>query len=469
MSSAGEGEGDDPDWSEGTVTPRLEENALAEDNGGDVLSLTCFHSVCEGCLLNSARPGLRYTRDVQETGNLLIAFASRRDEAKLKCSIHRSEEENMQQNMWESALEAEKVEQQLQERPVPPDMFFEVSTPHESVPILDLGEHEASLVWHFLPQPCHPAMTDATGWHCVVTEHFVAGQGARQHVEFRAQSSTNGAPPQSLVFRFSQVDRLLGQLGQMSELRDVTLPRLPPKVTIRSTWAGRFDATFLQERQSLLTSFFEELCTILNGKYSAIGNVLDLCEPLGEFVASAARAGSTEELATVAAVEAAIRREEDRQIIASQDAEYEESLRQDELRRIAQAEKAEKERLVAEEEARQQKAAEEEAAALVEEQRLRRETFDRQHPLPEAGKPQATVRFRAASGATIQRTFAEDTQVSALFEFAAVADWDGPALGRPFDLRTSFPVTNLQGKESQTLREAGLCPSTMLLVAEHDD
>jgi len=190
---------------------------------------------------------------------------------------------------------------------------------------------------------------------------------------------------------------------------------------------------------------------------------LDLCEPLGEFVASAARAGSTEELAAVAAVEAAIRREEDRQIIASQDAEYEESLRQDELRRIAQAEKAEKERLVAEEEARQQKAAEEEAAALVEERRLRRETFDMQHPLPEAGMAQATVRFRAASGATIQGAFAEDTQ------FAAVADWDGPALGRSFDLRTSFPVTNLQGKESQTLREAGLCPSTMLLVAEHDD
>ena len=74
-------------------------------------------------------------------------------------------------------------------------------------------------------------------------------------------------------------------------------------------------------------------------------------------------------------------------------------------------------------------------------------------------RSKATVRFRAASGATIQRAFAEDTQakccdmlrswrdcplcsadlkVSALFEFAAVADWDGPALGRPFDLRISL-------------------------------
>ena len=36
-------------------------------------------------------------------------------EAMLNCIIHRSEEENMQQNMWESALEAERVEQQLQD------------------------------------------------------------------------------------------------------------------------------------------------------------------------------------------------------------------------------------------------------------------------------------------------------------------------------------------------------------------
>eukprot|EP00439_Symbiodinium_sp_Y106_P066644 s826_g10.t2 len=315
------------------------------------------------------------------------------------------------------------------------------------------------------------------------------------------QSSTWASPRQERaqtdVGRLArlQVDRLLGQLAQMSELRDVTLPRLPPKVTIRSTWAGRFDETFLQERQGLLTTFFEELCTVLNGKYSAIGNVLDLCEPLGEpWAESEQRRSDFETFVTspryclhfafqFCSFQAAIRREEDRQIIASQDAEYEESLRQDELRRIAQAEKAEKERLVAEEEARQQKAAEEEAAALVEERRLRRETFDMQHPLPEvrrlevrslfyvekkpapiesrrlsasgrdgAGRspkqiaPQllfrvsalskATVRFRAASGATIQRAFAEDTQVCALFEFAAVADWDGPALGRSFDLRS---------------------------------
>mmetsp|Transcript_3624 Transcript_3624/g.6443 ORF Transcript_3624/g.6443 Transcript_3624/m.6443 type:complete len:241 (+) Transcript_3624:198-920(+) len=237
---------------------------------------------------------------------------------------------------------------------------------------------------------------------------------------------------------------------------------------------------FLQERQTLLTTFFGELAAVLNEKYAAVGSALDFCEPLGEFVGAAARAGSAEELAAVTAVEAAIRREEDRQIIASQDAEYEESLRQDELRRVAQAEKAAQEQLKAleeekrrqaaeEEEARRRSAAEKEAQALAEERRLRRAKFESDHPEPAAGEPQAAVRFRAASGATIQRAFSETTQVSALFEFAAVADWEGPALCRAFDLRTSFPVTNLRGLESQTIRQAGLCPSTLLLVAEHED
>eukprot|EP00438_Fugacium_kawagutii_P010365 Skav231995 [mRNA] locus=scaffold719:415087:427369:- [translate_table: standard] len=86
--------------------------------------------------------------------------------------------------------------------------------------------------------------------------------------------------------------------------------------------------------------------------------------------------------ALVAAVEAAIRREEDRQIIASQNAEYEESLRQDELRRIEEAEKAEREKQAAAEAAKQE---EEKAAKALEfenEKKLRREKFDEENPVP---------------------------------------------------------------------------------------
>ena len=42
---------------EASVTPRSEENALAEDNDGDALSLTWFHSVCAGCFLGPTPPG----------------------------------------------------------------------------------------------------------------------------------------------------------------------------------------------------------------------------------------------------------------------------------------------------------------------------------------------------------------------------------------------------------------------------
>lgn len=49
---------------------------------------------------------------------------------------------------------------------------------------------------------------------------------------------------------------------------------------------------------------------------------------------------------------------------------------------------------------------------------------------------QATIRLRAPSGATIQRCFPDTALVQSLFEFAAVADWDGPK-GQAFDLRTS--------------------------------
>jgi len=251
----------------------------------------------------------------------------------------------------------------------------------------------------------------------------------------------------------------------MPEMRDVALPRLPPKATLRSLVSGRFDGHFLEERQGLLTKFFEDLSTALNAKYAEVGNVLELCEPLGEFVAQAAQAGNAAEAQAVAAVEAAIRREEDRQIIASQNAEYEESLRQDELRRIEEAEKAEREQQAAIEEAKRK---EEEAAKALELQQTlkkRRDHFELQNPLPSDGEPQAMMRFRAPSGATIQRSFPDSATVSTLFEFAAVSEWDGPK-GQNFDLRTSFPVKNLKGMESLTLREAGLCPSAMLLVAE---
>lgn len=291
------------------------------------------------------------------------------------------------------------------------------------------------------------------------------GTGQQKHTRYRALSSSGGGPAQEIIFRFSEVDRLLIRLARVPELRDVVLPSLPPKTTFGSIVSGRFSDAFLDDRQRLLATLFQDLGAVLNAKYGAVGSPLEFCEPLTEFVNHAAELGSSE----TRAVEAAIRAEEDRELISAQDAEYEESLRADELRRIAEAEKAEQERQASLEEARRQEAAAAEAAALAEDIRLRRAKFEEEHAEPQAQEPKATIRFRAASGASLQRAFKDCTTVSVLFEFAAVADWDGPPPGSAFELRTSFPVKSLTGLESQTLKEADLCPSATLLVAEIED
>ncbi|CAE7321846.1 inlI [Symbiodinium natans] len=108
MSASEQEEQNDSGLSQGSYSPRLDENALAEEDAGAI-----------------AESGMQLDEFIAQLG----AWGS-------------AMEENMQQTMWESALEAERLEQQLQERPAPPDIFFEVSTPHESLPLLDLGEQE---------------------------------------------------------------------------------------------------------------------------------------------------------------------------------------------------------------------------------------------------------------------------------------------------------------------------------------
>eukprot|EP00419_Tripos_fusus_P026266 CAMPEP_0172722584 /NCGR_PEP_ID=MMETSP1074-20121228/81846_1 /TAXON_ID=2916 /ORGANISM="Ceratium fusus, Strain PA161109" /LENGTH=296 /DNA_ID=CAMNT_0013548629 /DNA_START=205 /DNA_END=1095 /DNA_ORIENTATION=+ len=290
-----------------------------------------------------------------------------------------------------------------------------------------------------------------------------------------------GEPPQDLVFRFSEVHRLSQTLSTMIDLKDILLPALPPKTTLRSLMKGNFDAEFLDQRQAMMQEFFDNLAGKLNRKYGAIGNVLDLCEPLGIFVRQSAAVASAADHATVQAIESASRLEEDRAIIATQEREYEESLQIDELRRVAEVERQEQEERERREEAERAeaeavaaaeaaRAAADAAAQLAADVQRRRAAFELAHAEPtDSTAAQATVRLRAASGATVQRRFLDSTAVGALFEFAVVADWQGPAADSKFDLRTSFPARSLRGLEQQTLREAGLCPSAALLVGEVDD
>merc|ERR1712137_488402 len=153
---------------------------------------------------------------------------------------------------------------------------------------------------------------------------------------------------------------------------------------------------------------------------------------------------------------------ENRTIIEAQDAEYEESLQRDELRSVAEALRRE---------------AEEAEAIRREEERLaveifnssrieRRVVFEEANPLPEPNEPQVAIRIRSKN-ASISRSFRASTLVSQLFEYAIVADWDVAPVNE-FDLRTSFPVRGLLELQNQTLEEADLFPSAVLLVLEGD-
>jgi len=322
---------------------------------------------------------------------------------------------------------------------------------------------------------------ESNGWNCIVSERSEVVAGAARYTQYRAVSSMHGGPPQDLVFRFSEVHQLSKALSSMLDLKDILLPASPPKATLRSLTRGNFNVKFLDQRQAKIQEYFDKLAVKLNRKYGAVGNVLDLCEPLGNFVRQSAAVTSAVDHTVNQPTETAAHVEEARAIIASQEREYEESLQIDELRRVAELEQQEQEERQRREEAERAeaeaaaaaetaRAAEGAAAQLAADVQKRRAAFELANAEPtDSMAAKATVRLRAASGATVQRRFLDSTPVGALFEYAVVADWQGPALGSKFDLRTSFPARSLRSLEKQTLLEAGLCPSAVLLVAEVAD
>lgn len=309
---------------------------------------------------------------------------------------------------------------------------------------------------------------DAPGWRCIVLTRAEIGTGRGKHVVYDAQSQSCGQPPQALRFRFSELVSMRNQLETVPELRDVDLPRLPPKVTLRSVFAGRFDESFIEERLSLVQQFFDTLALRLGEKYAGVGDCTDLCEPLGVFVRKAASLGETAELSAAEAAARVATQAEDREIIAEQNDEFEESLRMDELRAVEQLERQAAERETAkraeEEKQAERQAAEEQATDLL----RRRAAFEERCVAPLAGTVQANLRFKASSGATLTRVFPGSVLVSELFEFVFVTEWTA-APTRSFDLRLSFPVKSLKANKEQTLEEAGLCPSVAVLVVEDEE
>merc|ERR1712232_1344396 len=133
-----------------------------------------------------------------------------------------------------------------------------------------------------------------------------------------AQSALEGQAPQALQFRFSELVQLLEDLSKVPELSDVVLPSLPPKVTLRSVLFGRFEDRVQETRCTQLQTFLEELFEALGLKYAGVGDPVELCEPLGQFVRKAAAHGLSNEAREMEAAVRAVEVLEDRHLVAQQ-------------------------------------------------------------------------------------------------------------------------------------------------------
>lgn len=320
---------------------------------------------------------------------------------------------------------------------------------------------------------------EAGSFRCLVEQRVEVGAGKAKFIEYHAQAVAYGQPPMQLRFRFRELVALRGQLAADAQLKDVQIPRLPPKVTLKTLTGQKFDEAFQAERYEQVQRWIEDLTTVLRAKFSSAGNFSELCQPFAAFVQKAGQRGTAAETAAVAEALRVAEVAEDRNIIDTQNAEFEESARIDRIREEEQRaaertarEAAERQEALAREEAERteelRRKAEEQAQSREQDAVRRRADFEANHPAPAQGQPQAKIQLRARSGATTQRAFARSAPVAALFDFAELVDWDG-APKRGFDLRMTFPQKSLRDVKEQSLEEAGLAPSAALIVAEDEE
>lgn len=280
-------------------------------------------------------------------------------------------------------------------------------------------------------------------------------------------------------FRFSELVTLRQQLQTVTDLRPVKIPPLPPKFDFQVMCGGRFNESFQEQRFIALQRWFAELATVLNTTYGQAGCFAELCEPFRDFVGRVADRGGAAEALEVANAARMAEVSEDREIVQDQNREYEEALQidriVDEQRQAAERDRSREGRQRQEAEALEAQQFEEARQAEVEvatsrmsDRRVRRETFVARCLEPAAGEPSVQLRVRGAGGKSIARRFAPNERVSAVFEWAAVTEWDGAPLG-DFDLTTAHPTRSLLDCTEHTLTEAGLAPSAALLIRETEE
>eukprot|EP00931_Biecheleriopsis_adriatica_P056351 TRINITY_DN33393_c0_g1_i1.p1 TRINITY_DN33393_c0_g1~~TRINITY_DN33393_c0_g1_i1.p1 ORF type:complete len:610 (-),score=136.76 TRINITY_DN33393_c0_g1_i1:83-1867(-) len=137
----------------------------------------------------------------------------------------------------------------------------------------------------------------------------------------------------------------------------------------------------------------------------------------------------------------------ERELKAQQDEEYEASRRADEEKALLAAE------------------AEAAAKASSASREVRLQELERLYPEPEASlQNQVKLCLRLPDGSQVRRAFLSSTPVSALYDFADLARGSGGA----FKLREAHPGGTELLRSEDTLQEAGLCASVVLLMVPTD-
>lgn len=162
----------------------------------------------------------------------------------------------------------------------------------------------------------------------------------------------------------------------------------------------------------------------------------------------------------VAAREERHMRTVDQQIREEQDAAYTASLRADQEKERKKQEELERQRAAEEEEQRQQKVLEELAKERANERERKKAFFTTE---PDASKGAvARIALRLPNGQRLDRKFYQTDTLQTVYDYV-----DIQGLYDNFSLTTSYPARTLEDL-SQTLIEAKLVPSAMLLVQNND-
>ena len=146
-------------------------------------------------------------------------------------------------------------------------------------------------------------------------------------------------------------------------------------------------------------------------------------------------------------------------IRAEQDAAYEASLEED--RKKAAAARAVEEKLKAEETAKEEAVAAEAAAVLERESTLETKKTCLPEP-PAKGEPSTRIRLKFPDGATVNRVFSPDNQVSCLFDFVDVEE----RVASDFSLFSAHPRAQIENND-KTFAEAGLVPAARIMVEDN--